>query len=259
MEQRVIKPEKEPKMDPIKMHQKECVDRIKSYPSNKKLMQSARAFIRESVRSRYFYNFSWLGRPVIQYPQDLMMLQEIIWKVKPDLIIETGIAHGGSLIFYASMLEILGGDRGVLGIDVDIRDHNRREIIRHRMFKRITMIEGSSVDEKVIEKIRKISKGKKSVLVVLDSSHTHDHVLRELELYSPFVTVGNYCVVFDTYIENYKKVFNKEYPNNCWNGNNPKTAVEEFLRNNGRFVVDREIGDKLLITAAQGGYLKRVH
>lgn len=245
-------------MDPVKIHQQECIGRIKSYPSNKKLIKSARDFTRESIRSRYFYNFSWLGRPVIQYPQDLMMLQEIIWNIKPDLIIETGIAHGGSLIFYASMLEILGGDREVLGIDVDIRAHNRKDIVRHRMFKRITMIEGSSVDEKIIAKIRKLSGNRKSILVVLDSNHVYEHVLRELELYSPFVTLGSYCVVFDTYIENYKDEFNKEYPHNCWNGNNPKTAVDVFLRNNHCFKVDKAIEGKLLITAAPGGYLRRV-
>lgn len=245
-------------MDPSKVFKKECANRIRSYPLNDKLIQSAQAFTRESIRSRYFYNFSWLGRPVIQYPQDLVMLQEIIWKVKPDLIIETGIAHGGSLIFFASMLEIIGGDREVLGIDIDIRTHNRKEITQHSMSKRITMIEGSSIDETVIAKVRDFAKDKKSILVVLDSNHIHDHVLRELQLYSSFVTAGNYCIVFDTYIEDYIDEFNKEYQYHCWDGDNPKTAVKEFLRNNDFFEVDKNIEDKLLITAAPGGYLKRV-
>jgi cephalosporin hydroxylase len=245
-------------MNPIKKHQKECRDRVKAQPSNKALVKSAKAFVSESIRSRYFYNFSWLGRPVIQFPQDLMALQEIIWTVKPDLIIETGIAHGGSLIFSASMLEMLGGKRDVLGIDIDIRAHNLKEIKRHPMYKRITMIEGSSVDEGVAEKVRKFAKGRKSVLVVLDSNHVRDHVLQEIELYSPLVTRGSYCVVMDSYIENFTAEFNKEFSYNRWNGDNPKTAVDLFLKKNSSFVIDQAIEDKLLITAAAGGYLKRV-
>lgn len=245
-------------MDPIKEFEKECTKRVKSYPVNDRLVQGAQTFTRESIKSRYCYNFSWLGRPVIQYPQDLIALQEILWKVKPDLIIETGIAHGGSLIFLASMLELIGGEGEVLGIDIDIRPHNWGEITQHPMSKRITMIEGSSIDDKVVAKVREFTKNKKSVLVVLDSSHVHDHVLRELEIYTPFVTLGNYCIVFDTYIENYTDEFNKEYPYHCWTGDNPQTAVREFLSNNETIMVDKSVQDKLLITAAPGGYLKRM-
>lgn len=183
-------------------------------------------------------------------------MQEIIWHVKPDLIIETGIAHGGSLIFYASMLELLGEEGKVLGIDIDIREHNRREIEKHPMFKRITMIEGSSVDERVIEKVREFVQGKKRVLVSLDSLHTHDHVLRELEAYSPLVTTGSYCVIFDTMVEDLP---DESSANRPWGkGNNPKTAVWEFLKKNNRFVIDKEIENKLLITVAPDGYLKCV-
>lgn len=245
-------------MDLIKLHEKQCVDRINSYSSNVGLVRSAQEFIRESIRSHYFYNFSWLGRPVIQYPQDLMMLQEIIWRVKPDLIIETGIAHGGSLIFFASMLENIGGDGEVLGIDIDIRVHNWGEIIRHRMSKRIIMIEGSSIDQKVIAKVENFARNKKSILVVLDSNHIHDHVLAELEFYAPFVTIGSYCIVFDTYIDNYIDEFNQEYSYHSWKGDNPKTAVSKYLSQNDFFEVDTSIEDKALITAAPGGYLKRV-
>ena len=139
-------------------------------------------------------------------------------------------------------------------MDVEIREHNRREIEKHPMFKRITMIEGSSVDEKIIEKVRKYAERKKQVLVCLDSLHTHDHVLRELEIYSQFVTKGSYCVVFDTIIEDFPDEYSADRP---WGkGNNPKTAVWQFLKKNDRFVIDKKIENKLLITAAPDGYLK---
>ena len=222
-------------MDP-KMYQNECNERIENYVHDEKLQQSSKSFMENTIRTKYSYNFSWMGRPIIQYPQDIIAMQEIIWHVKPDLIIETGIAHGGSLIFYASMLELTGGEGKVLGIDIDIREHNRREIEKHPMFKRITMIEGSSVDESVIEKVRKCAQGKKRVLVCLDSLHTHDHVLRELEAYSLLVTRGSYCVVFDTIVEDLLDEYSKDRP---WGkGNNPKTAVRAFLKKNDRFVID---------------------
>lgn len=211
-------------------------------------------WIREGIRYKYSYNFTWMGRPVIQLPQDIVAMQEIIWKVKPQLIIETGIAHGGSLIFYASMLELIGGDGQVLGIDIEIREHNRVEIEKHPMFKRITMIEGSSTDEEVVKRVYEFAKGKKPVLVALDSNHTHVHVLRELKLYSPLVTKGSYLVVFDTIIEDMPGDL---WPNRPWGkGNNPKTAVYEFLKTNDRFIIDKEIEHKLLITVAPDGYLK---
>ena len=210
----------------------------------------------ESCNYKYSYNFTWMGRPIIQYPQDIIAMQEIIWRVKPDLIIETGIAHGGSLVFYASMLELIGGDGKVVGIDIDIRDHNRIEIEKHPMFKRITMIEGSSTDERVVNKVREFALGKARVMVVLDSSHTHDHVMQELRLYSPLVTKESYLVVFDTIVEDMPEGFFADRP---WGkGNNPKTAVWEFLKMNDRFVIDRDIENKLLITVAPDGYLKCV-
>lgn len=205
---------------------------------------------------KYTYNFSWLGRPIIQFPQDILAMQEIIWRVKPDLIIETGVAHGGSLIFYASMLELLGGNGLVLGIDIDIREHNKLEIEKHPMFKRITMLQGSSVDEDIVGEAYRLAGGKGQVLVALDSNHTHDHVLRELELYSRVVTQGSYLVVFDTIIEDMPEDF---FPDRPWGrGNNPKTAVREFLRSNDRFEIDQEIENKLLLTVAPAGYLKCV-
>lgn len=207
----------------------------------------------KSCKYNYSYNFTWMGRPIIQFPQDIIAMQEIIWSVKPDLIIETGIAHGGSLIFSASMLELIGKGE-VLGIDIDIREHNRVEIEKHPMTKRIRMIEGSSVSNEVLKKVKSYTKGKKSILVCLDSYHTHKHVLKELELYSEFVTKGSYIVVFDTIIEDMPDGFFKDRP---WGkNNNPKIAVREFLKNNDRFVVDKDIENKLLITVAPEGYLK---
>jgi cephalosporin hydroxylase len=205
---------------------------------------------------RYSYNFSWLGRPIIQYPQDMIAMQEIIWRVKPDIIIETGIAHGGSLIFYASMLELLGGGGQVLGIDIDIREHNRQAIEEHPMHKRITMMQGSSIDEKVIVDVRAFAQGRKCVLVTLDSNHTHEHVLAELQSYAPLVTEGSYLVVFDTIVEEMPEGF---YPDRPWaKGNNPRTAVWEYLKTTDRFEIDKEIEDKLVITAAPDGYLRCV-
>jgi cephalosporin hydroxylase len=167
--------------------------------------------------SRYVYHFSWLGRPIIQYPQDIVALQEIIWNVKPDLIIETGIAHGGSIIFSASMLELLGGDGHVLGIDIDIRKHNRVEIEKHPMFKRITMFEGSSIDAEMAKRVHEFAKPYNTVMVLLDSNHTHAHVLEELKLYTPLVTNGSYCVVFDTIIED---VPEGSFPDRPWDKGN---------------------------------------
>ena len=209
-----------------------------------------------SIGQRYSYGFSWLGRPIIQYPQDIMALQEIIWRVKPRLIVETGIAHGGSLIFHASMLELLGGDGLVVGIDIDIRAHNRIEIERHPMFKRARMIEGSSIDPAIVEEVHRMADDRGPVLVALDSNHTHDHVLQELQAYAPLVTAGSYLVVFDTVVEDMPP---GSFPDRPWDkGNNPKTAVHEFLLTNDRFEIDREIEAQLQITAAPDGYLRCV-
>lgn len=213
-------------------------------------------FMTKAIKYKYSYNFDWLGRPIIQHPEDMVAMQEIIWRVKPDLIIETGIAHGGSLIFYAFLLEMISGDGRMLGIDIDIREHNRVEIEKHPMYKRITLIQGSSIDDEVIKQVKKIAEDKKRVLVCLDSLHTHEQVLKELELYSPLVTKGSYLVVFDTIIEDMPKGF---FPDRPWDkGRNPRTAVWEFLKTNDRFEIDKEIENKLLITMAPDGYLKCV-
>ena len=241
---------------------KEVEDRVASYAHNTPLKAKAQSFLEASVEPKYSYNFSWLGRPIIQYPQDILAMQELVWRLQPDLILETGIAHGGSLILYASLLELnaaCGGPSGaeVLGIDIEIRPHNRVAIENHPMAKRIRMIEGSSIDEGVIAQAREAAIGKKSVLVVLDSNHTHSHVLAELIAYAPLTTVGSYCVVFDTLIEDMPA---ECYPDRPWGpGNNPKTAVRAFLQDHPGFVVDQSIHNKLLITVATDGYLKRMN
>lgn len=235
-------------------------------------METAKHFFIDTVLAKYCYNFSALGRPIIQYPQDMIAMQEIIWEVKPDLIIETGIAHGGSLIINASMLALLdmsdainAGEsafnpkksrRKVLGIDIDIRSHNREAITNHSMSSRIQMIEGSSIDPVIIEKVKKISLDYKRILISLDSNHTHEHVLEELNAYAPLTSIGSYCVVFDTVIEDIP--VNSFSERNWCPGNSPKTAVWEYLKTHNEFEIDKKIHNKLLITACPDGYLKKV-
>jgi cephalosporin hydroxylase len=224
---------------------------------NQKLQKAKIDFNIESNKAKYSYNFSWMGRPIIAYPQDMIAMQEIIWDVKPDLIIEAGIAHGGSLVYYASLLELIGGDGIVLGLDIDIRKHNRELIESHPMSSRIKMIEGDSLSEEIANQVYDFSKNKKRIMVCLDSNHTHDHVLKELELYAKLTTVGSYCVVFDTIVEDLPADYMPG--KRPWNpGNNPKTAVFEFLKNNNNFIIDKSIDDKILISVAPDGYLKKI-
>lgn len=239
---------------PAQQFAEERRKRINENAENDALLSAANSFNVESNKAQYSYNFSWMGRPIIQYPQDMVAMQELIWELKPDLIIETGIAHGGSLIFYASIMELIGNGE-VLGIDIDIRQHNREAIEAHPMFKRIKMISGSSIDKTTVDMVARFAEGKKTVIVCLDSNHTHDHVLRELELYSPFVSVGSYLVVFDTIVEYLPDDY---LPGRPWKGgDNPKTAVDDFLKMNNKFEIDKHIDNKLLISVAPGGYLKR--
>ena len=224
------------------------------------LRRTAKDFMVETVHARYSFNFSWMGRSIIQYPQDLVALQEIIWQVKPDLIVETGVAHGGSAVFFASLLELnahAGGpkDAEVWCVEIDLRSHNREALEAHPMYPRIRVFDGSSVDPNIAATIAQKASSCERVLVVLDSNHTHEHVLGELRLYAPLVSVGSYCVVFDTVIEDLEGV---QFTDRPWGkGDNPKTAVAEFLRSNDDFMVDSSIDEKLLISAAPGGYLKR--
>jgi cephalosporin hydroxylase len=215
----------------------------------------SRIWVREVTRYRYSYNFTWMGRPIIQTPQDMVALQEIIWRTRPEVVVETGIAHGGSLVYHASLMELLGGEGRVIGVDIEIRPHNRVEIERHPMAKRITLIEGSSVDPAVVERVAREVGGKRA-MVILDSNHTLEHVRRELEQYSPLVAKGCYLVVFDTLLEDMPADLQGNRP---WGpGNGPKTAVHQFLQGNARFEIDRDIQHKLLITVGPDGYLRCV-
>ena len=249
----------------------EVAERIRTFPGNSQLCETAASFIRASTSPKYSYNFSWQGRPIIQYPQDMAAMQELIWEIKPDLIIETGIAHGGSLIFSASMLALLDmcdaiesgksinpkvSNRKVLGIDIDIRAHNRAAIEAHPMASRIQMIQGSSIAADIIAQVHAVAAKYSRILVCLDSNHTHEHVLAELKAYAPLTSVGSYCVVFDTVVEDLPK---EMFPDRPWGpGNNPKTAVWEYLKTHPEFQIDKSIQDKLLITVAPDGYLKRI-
>jgi cephalosporin hydroxylase len=230
---------------------------IKQMNKDVGFLNLSKKWLLQSLKHQYSYHFRWLGIPIIQYPQDIIATQEIIWNVKPDLIIETGIARGGSLIFSASILQMIGKG-SVLGIDIDIRKHNKIAIKKHPLSKRITMIEGSSIDEKVVNKVKTIAKTKKRVMVFLDSNHTYEHVLKELELYSSLVKKGSYIIVFDTIID--------DIPNNWWGKhistrpwnkkNNPKSAVKDFILKNNRFKIDHTIDNKILLTVAPSGFLK---
>ena len=241
-------------MNEIERFAREVEANIKGLSEDRDVQALSRIWLREVTRHKYAYNFSWMGRPIIQTPQDMLAMQEIVWRTRPDLIIESGVAHGGSLIYYASLLELLGGDGVVLGIDIDIRAHNRAEIEKHPMAKRIRLCQGSSIESPAVDQARELAAERKRVMVVLDSNHTHEHVLKELGLYSPLVTPGCYLVVFDTLIEDMPGEFFADRP---WGkGNNPKTAVWEFLKKNRRFAVDKDVEAKLLLTVAPDGYLK---
>lgn len=245
----------------MKQFEEEVNARILENGRNRRLVEAARSFTEASTIPKYSYNFSWLGRPIVQYPQDMVAMQELVWSIQPDLVVETGIAHGGSLIFYASLLELnaaCGGpmDGRVLGIDIDIRAHNRAAIEAHPMSKRISMIQGSSVAPEVVEKVKTAAKGKERVLVCLDSNHTHEHVLAELQAYAALTSVGSYCVVFDTIIEDLPA---EMFPDRPWGpGDNPKTAVQEYLSLHPEFEIDRRMNNKVLISVAPDGYLKRI-
>ena len=251
--------------------QKEVAERVVANGSNVEMIAAGQQFMRATTVTKYSYNFAWQGRPIIQYPQDMVAMQELIWQIKPDLIIETGIAHGGSLIFSASMLALLdmcdaieagpqldpkNSKRKVLGIDIDIRAHNRAAIEAHPMATRIQMIQGSSIASEIIAQVIAVAQDYNRILVCLDSNHTHEHVLAELQAYAPLTSVGSYCVVFDTIVEDMPKDM---FPDRPWGpGNNPKTAVREYLKSHPEFEIDKQIDHKLLISVAPDGYLRRV-
>ncbi|OQA32757.1 MAG: Rhamnosyl O-methyltransferase precursor [Betaproteobacteria bacterium ADurb.Bin341] len=259
-------------MDPVKQFALERQQICNALGSSEEGKGLTRAWMNFAQAGKYSYQFDWLGRPIIQYPQDIVAMQELIWTVRPDLIIETGIAHGGSLVFSASMLAMLDlcdaiekgensmstklSKRKVLGIDIDIRAHNRAAIEAHPLASRIQMIQGSSIDAAIIGQVREIAKGYQRVMVCLDSNHTHDHALAELEAYAPLTSVGSYCVVFDTVVEDMPASM---FPDRPWGpGNNPKTAVWKYLETHPEFSIDRDIDYKLQISVAPDGFLRRI-
>ena len=259
-------------MNPVEQFQKERNARLQSYSADGAFIALSRDWLQQSMQRQYIYNLDWLGRPIIQYPQDMWAMQDLVWRVRPDLIIETGIAHGGSLVLSASLLAMLDmcdaietgttldprqSQRKVLGIDIDIRAHNRAAIEAHPMASRIAMIEGSSIAPEVIEQVHAFAKGYQRVMVCLDSMHTHDHVLAELNAYAPLVTPESYCVVFDTFVEDMPPKFFADRP---WDvGNNPKTAVRQWLAGHTEFEVDWTMQQRLQVTAVPEGFLRRVY
>ena len=258
-------------MNPEEQFAQERLQRLDEYSKDARLKSLAHDWVFHSMQQKYLYNFDWLGRPIIQYPEDMVAIQELIWKVKPTLVIETGIAHGGSLMLSASMLAMLDyceaveagtsldprkTRRRVVGIDIDIRSHNRSAIEAHPLSGLISMVEGSSVNQNVIDEVHQLAAGHETVMVFMDSNHTHEHVLAELNAYAQLVTKGSYCVVFDTFVEDMPP---KYFPDRPWDkGDSPKTAVHEYLKSHTEFEVDKTIDSKLLISVAPDGYLLRI-
>ena len=258
-------------MSPEEQFDLERLQRLDEFSEDARLKTIAHDWVFHSMQQKYLYNFDWLGRPIIQYPEDMVAIQELIWKVKPTLVIETGIAHGGSLVLSASMLAMLDyceaveagstldprkSRRKVVGIDIDIRSHNRSAIEAHPLAGLISMVEGSSVDRHVIDEVHQLAAGHETVMVFMDSNHTHEHVLGELNAYAHLVTKGSYCVVFDTFVEDMPP---KYFPDRPWDkGDSPKTAVREYLKSHSEFEIDKSIDNKLLISVAPDGYLLRI-
>lgn len=208
-----------------------------------------------SSQLKYSYNFEWLGLPIIQLPQDIIAMQELIWRIKPDVIIETGIARGGSAVFYASLLKLIGKGK-VISIECELREANRAALANHPMSGLIEIIDGDSVSADTLAMLRARLEPDDVIMVCLDSNHSHDHVLKELELYSPLVTPGSYIVVFDTIVEFLPEPEQKTRP---WGkGDNPLTAVQAFLAGNDDFVVDENLTRKLGVSYAPSGYLERI-
>lgn len=258
-------------MSPLTQFEQERKDRLAEFGRDESFKKLALDWVAASMGRKYIYNFEWMGRPIIQYPEDIMSVQELVWQTRPDVIVETGIAHGGSIILSASMLALLDycdaleagtmldpakPKRKVVAVDIDIREHNRNLIESHPMANRLTMIQGSSVDPKIVEEVKSHVDDAKSVLVFLDSMHTHDHVLAELEAFAPMVTKGSYCVVFDTIVEDLPKGYFGDRP---WDpGNSPKSALLQYLKSHSEFEIDSDLHSKLMITAVPHGHLKRV-
>ena len=252
------------KLRPIEEDRREYLENVQD---SKELHDMATNFHSITAPLKYAYNFDWFGRPIIQLPQDIVMMQDIIWKLKPELIIETGVARGGSLILYSSLLHLIdiankkmkiesAVESEVWGIDIKVHDENKEAIAAHPFSDKIKIFEKSSTDLDLVDDIKEKSRHFESILVILDSDHTASHVSKELELYAPLVTVGSYCVVFDSTIEDMPA---DQFLDRDWGpGNSPRTAANEFVSKNPNYQVDKDIDKKLLITAAAGGFVKRL-
>ncbi len=229
--------------------------RVENFKYDKDFISLSKKWRENAIKRKYMNNFSWMGRPLIQFPGDIMAVQELISTIKPNKVIETGIAHGGSLILSSSIMFLNNiKNAEVIGIDIDIREHNRSEINKNRFSNMITLIEGSSIDQKVFEQVSKKISSDDKVMVFLDSNHTHDHVLKELNLYSKLVSKGSYIVVFDTHVEDMPSDYIWE--DRPWGkGNNPKTAVHKWIKLNKNFEIDNYLENKLLLTSAPDGFL----
>ena len=240
---------------PLKDFYQKRENSISSLVNDANLQEQGIKIMRDSGPFNYAYNFDWLGVPAIQLPTDMVAIQELIWKLKPQVIIETGVAHGGSIIFYSSLLHLIDEGGIVVGIDIDIRDHNRDVIESHKLSKNIHLVEGSSTDKETLEEVEQIAQNK-SALVILDSDHSKDHVAKELDAYKKFLNKGGYLIVMDTTLEDQPDDFLKDRP---WNKlNNPKVAVWEFLDKNKNWVSDDNIDGKLLLTVCKNGFLKKI-
>ena len=220
----------------------------------------SQAWLRCGWDTKYVYSFTWLGRPIIQLPEDMFRIQEVIYRIKPDVIIETGVAHGGSLIFYASLCKAIGKGR-VIGIDIEIRPHNRKAIEAHELYEYITLLEGSSISPEVLAQVRKLVEPGETTLVLLDSNHTKQHVLEELRAYSPLVPVNSYIVACDGIMAYLAGAPRTQLD---WPQNNPLTAIQDFLRENSDFLIEEptfpfnegSINER--VTYWPSGFLKRV-
>ncbi len=220
----------------------------------------SKVWLRSGWDNKYVYTFSWMGRPIIQLPEDMFRIQELIYNIKPDVIIETGIAHGGSLIFYSSLCKAMGKGR-VVGVDIEIRPHNRKAIEEHPLFSYITLVEGSSIDSKIVNQVKNHVKPTDTVMVLLDSNHTKSHVLNELNAYSPLVTKGSYIVAMDGIME---QVVGAPRTESDWDWNNPKQAAIEFVKSNLNFEIkepDFVFNESQIVnrvTYWPSGYIKRI-
>ena len=226
---------------------------LKNQKNDSTFQEISQAWIRKSVELKYSYQFEWLGVPIIQLPTDMTSFQDIIWKCKPDLIIECGVARGGSLVFWASMQEICGIEPKVLGIDIEIREHTHKAIHESRYSKKIELLEASSILPSTANAAAEIAAKHNNVMVVLDSSHTHNHVLEELNLYSKFVTSGQYLLDLDTIIDDLP--VDQTRP---WGpGTSPKSAIHAFMKQDTNFTIERKYEESAVFTVAPSGFLRK--